>query len=397
MVIQTLMYKYRIYPTRKQVVRMNATLKICTTIYNDILRLCIDHNTKTGNLLGSYKCNKLIRGKYSVPSQVAQDISSRVNKAFSNYYKRCRDRHCKSKGYIRYKSKSKSFTYPQSIRNSNFQILTKTRLQLTKIGSVPIVLHRFPKGKIKTLTIKENKVGQWFATFCCERDINVKPNPSPHQTGIDMGVESFAVLSDGTRISNQEFYFNGNIAIQKLKKRLRKKTKSSKNYAKAKLKVTKAYLHIANKRKNFSHDISRGVVRRFSFISMEELDIKNMCSTKYKTELIKDMAWGYFYNNMKYKAVICGSYFIGINPARTSMTCSDCGYCLKKKLPLSEREFKCPKCGLVLDRDHNAAINIKKVGLGKAELNACGNASSIPKFNRVSCIDESGTISNQPE
>lgn len=160
-----LMYRYRIYPSRTQKARIINSLKTCKAIYNELLDISKKSYKDTGKTLRKFDYNKQLTGKYpNIHSQVKQNVSDRVHKAFSNFFRRVKDKSCKEKGFPRFKSRVNSITFPQS----GFKILSDKRLKLSKVGNVPIVLHRVPKGKIKTLTIKQNKAGQWFAIFACE-------------------------------------------------------------------------------------------------------------------------------------------------------------------------------------------------------------------------------------
>ena len=180
MVVQ-LMYKYRLYPSDKQNIRIIKSLKTYKTIYNELLALSIDCYQFGKVSLSGFDFNKYLTGKYpEVHSQSKQNVSDRVHKAFANFFRRVKDKSCKQKGFPRFKSRVNSITFPQS----GFELLSNKRIRLSKIGSIPIILHRVPKGKIKTLTIKRNKVNQWFAIFACEMPDVKFVHPSTEKVGI---------------------------------------------------------------------------------------------------------------------------------------------------------------------------------------------------------------------
>src|SRR3990167_8395911 len=194
-----LAYKFRVYPSRKQKIRLFSSFITCKQIYNEILSLNKDAY-KFGNVtLNKFDFNKYLAGKFEqVHSQTKQNVSDRVHKAFANFFRRVKDKSCKEKGFPRFKSRVQSITFPQS----GFKLLSDRRLKLSKIGSIPIILHRIPKGKIKTLTIKQNKIGQWFAVFACELPSVAVVHPSSEKVGIDVGLESFVTISNGESIAN---------------------------------------------------------------------------------------------------------------------------------------------------------------------------------------------------
>jgi putative transposase len=165
-----LTYKFRIYPRRKQIKRINNNLDICKEVYNNLLNLNINNYKNTKKSLKKYDFNNYLSGKHKeVYSQVLQNVSDRVSKAFQNFYRRIKEKKCKKKGFPRYKSTIKSITYPQS------GLKLSKKLYCSKVGNIPIKLHRKLKGKVKTLTIKQNRANQYFACFSVEiKDKKIK-------------------------------------------------------------------------------------------------------------------------------------------------------------------------------------------------------------------------------
>ena len=347
-----LMYEYRLYPSRKQKERLINSLKTCKAIYNELLESSVNTYKETKKTLRKFDYNKLIKGKYPVHSQVAQNVSDRVHKAFANFFRRVKDKSCKQKGFPRFKSRVNSITFPQS----GFKILSDKRLHLSKIGNIPIILHRIPKGKIKTLTIKQNKVGQWFAIFSCEVPDKVVVHTSTEKIGIDVGLENFATLSNGEVIANPRHLVQSEHRLKLLQKRLSRKVKGSANRRKAKFKLAKQHLKIANQRSDFLHKLSRTLTQRFAIINVEKLNITSMLKSHWLAKSIGDASWNTFIKNLEYKAVTSGSKLEKVNARNTSKTCSKCGTIIK--MPLAKRKFSCPKCGFVCHRDLNASLNI---------------------------------------
>jgi putative transposase len=345
------MFKYRIYPSRKQKTRLIDSFKTCKTIYNELLNLSINNYKKTSKGLFKYDFNKYLTNKYSdIHSQVKQNISDRINKSFSNFFRRVKSKE-KKKGFPRFKSSIKSITYPQS----GFKFINEKRLSISKIGNLPIVLDRIPKGKVKTMTIKRNNSDQWFAIFSCEIEISKIVHSSKESVGIDVGIENFAVLSNGKVISNPRFLIKSENKLKKLHRKLSKKKKTSRNSFKTKLRLSKQYIKVTNQRTDFLHKSSTMIAKKYNAIAVENLRIKNMVKNHHLAKHIHDASWNSFIQMLSYKAVDCGGQLIKVDPRNTSKTCSNCGN--MQEMPLSERTFKCLKCGFVCDRDLNASIN----------------------------------------
>ncbi len=383
------MYKYRIYPSRKQKVRLINSLKTCKKIYNELLALNID-SWKYGKVsLSGFDCNKYLTGKYSnIHSQSKQNVSDRVHKAFQNFFRRVKDKSCKKKGFPRFKSMINSVTFPQS----GFKILSDKRIRLSKIGNIPMVLHRVPKGKIKTLTIKVNKASQWFAVFSCEVETEKIKHTSKEKVGIDVGLENFATLSNGEVVDNPRFLIKSEKRLKLLQRRLSRKKKGSKNRGKARFKVAKQHIKVANQRTDFLHKLSRSLAFKYSVIAVEDLNIKSMLKNHWLAKSIRDASWNQFIQMLSYKEVKFGGQLLKNPRTRgSSHRCSKCGEWVD--MPLSKRIFKC-SCGCVLHRDLNASLNHLNdtVGTDCSKPNARGDSTSTTEQSVASGIVESGTI-----
>ncbi len=241
---------------------------------------------------------------------------------------------------------------------------------------MPIILHIVPKGKLKTFTIKRTALG-WFAIFSCQdvpiENIKVKDN----HIGIDVGIESFVTLSDGTKIENPKLLRKSEKKLAKFQRRLSRKKKGSANRRKARFKVARLHQRIFHQRQDFLHKTSFNIIKQFKVISVEKLQIKNMIKNHYLAKSIADASWGCFVQMLSYKVEKTGGQLVRVNPKNTSRTCSKCGNI--QDMPLSQREFKCLKCGFVCHRDLNSAILVDRAGLvqiSSSEENACGEIVS---------------------
>ena len=298
-----------------------------------------------------------------VYSQTRQNVAIRVDLAFKAFFRRCKSG--EKPGYPRFKGELRydSITYPQA--NNSFRLTeNNTRIRLSKIGNVKIVYHQKLQGTIKTCTIKRSSADKWYVTIVCDGVRDTKCKKVRTQVGIDVGLTTFATLSDGLKIPNPKFFMQGERAVAKSQR------KSSQYWKKTRAKTiarhTLAVIHekIANRRIAFIHNQSRFIVDNYATIVVENLGIKNMLiNSLYPTirKGIYDVAWRTFLTQLAYKAANAGRQFIAVNPAYTTQDCSKCGN--RQVMKLSDRTYCCPVCGLTIDRDLNAARNILAVGL----------------------------------
>jgi putative transposase len=341
---------------------LEQTLEICRWVYNDTLALRKTAWEQEQHSISLYETNKILtQWKKERPdlnrvySQVLQNVQVRVDLAFKSYFRRVKAG--ENPGYPGFKGKGRydSFTYPQS----GFK-LDGDRLHLSKIGDVRIVLHRPIEGRIKTLTVQRSSTGKWYACFSVEYE----PSPLPQKEttfGVYFGLESFATLSTGEKIENPRFFRTDEKALAKAQRRLSKAEKGTPERKKARKIVAHVHERIANRRLDFAHQTSRQLVDRFGIIVFEDLNITNMQKNPHLAKSIADVAWNQFITVTKSKAEEAGSRVILVNPRNTSEMCSRCGMIVAKTL--SDRVHSCPHCGLMMDRDQNAAINIMRLGL----------------------------------
>ena len=382
-------FRYRIYPSKKQINRLNKTISDCCFIYNKLLESKINAYKTDKINLSQFDLNKLTKD-FDVPihSQVKQNISKRINDAFSHFFRRVKEKKGKV-GFPRFKNfnRYKSITFPQS----GFKFKSNKKLFVSQIGNIPVVLHRVPKGKMKTFTIKKTALG-WFAIFSCS-DVPVeKVEVEDDHIGIDVGIESFATLSNGTKIENPKLLRKSEKKLAKFQRRLSRKKKGSKNRRKTRFKVARLHQRIFNQRQDFLHQISFKIIKQFKVISVEKLVIKNMVKNHYLAKSINDASWGCFVQMLSYKAESAGGQLVRVNPKNTSRTCSRCGNI--QDMPLANREFKCLKCGFVCHRDLNASLNIDRAGqvqISSSEDNACGDTVR-PSLLEMARVVEAGTI-----
>jgi putative transposase len=362
-------YKYRIYPNREQKSILDKWLETCRVLYNDCLterRDAWDISHKSINYYDQANQLKEIKTfdneLREVHSQVLQDVLRRVDKAFKNFFRRIKRR--EKPGYPRYRSKTRydSFTYPQS----GFEISKDSKkLILSKVGTINIKKHRdIPKNaEIKTCTIKRD-LDHWYACFTIEIEVeNLRNRKITNPIGIDLGISHLITLSNGDTEDNPRYLVKSERKLTRKQRKLSKAKKGSNNRSKRKFEVAKTYRKVREQRNDFLHKISRSLVDTYDLIVFENLKVKNMLKNHHLAKSISDVSWSKLTNFVSYKAEEAGRRVEFVNPKNTSQECSNCGGIVKKSL--AQRVHRCPFCGLVMDRDENAAINILKKGLEK--------------------------------
>jgi len=359
-------FKYRVYPSKKQVAILTKTLDECRWLYNHFLEQRKNAWEKDQQSISCFdQCNTLKTLKEerpslkSVHSQVLQNVAIRIDFAFKNFFRRVKGG--EKPGYPRFRSEFRydSFTYPQV----GFEIIEdKQAVRLSKIGDVKIKYHRPIEGTIKTCAIKRTRTEKWFISFSCIVETPEVVCPVKNAVGIDVGLKSFAVLSNGEKVENPKFFKQEEKNLAKAQRKfsaIEKGMPERRKYGKV---VCRIHERISNKRYNFSHQLSRALVNRFDLIAIEDLSINDMKKDNFRcvNKSIGDAAWNMLFDQLSYKAEYAGTQVVKINPAHTSQTCSRCGN--RQKLKLSERIFICHCCSLSIDRDFNASLNILALG-----------------------------------
>lgn len=293
-------------------------------------------------------------------SQVAQEVLFRVERAFAAFFRRVKNG--ETPGYPRFKGRGryKSITFTQfgEGKGASFQ---DGKMRLSKIGPVKIRLHREIPGTIKTVTVKRDATGKWWAIFTAEIEIARPQAHTGPAVGLDAGLEKFAALSDGSIIENPRHLRKTEKRLKHAQRNFSRKKKGSRNREKARRKLAKLHVKVFSQRRDFLHKQSRRLVETYSLIAVEKLNIKGVVKNHRLAKSISDAGWGEFVAMLEYKAAEAGTKLVKVNPSGTSQECSRCGMDVPKEL--SERTHCCPHCGLTLDRDVNAARNILKKAL----------------------------------
>jgi len=360
-------YKYRIYPTVQQQKVIEQTFAACRLVYNLGLEIKkYAWQTQRKNISSIDLCYQLVDIKKDyiwlseVDSQSLQASVKRLDKAFENFYR--------GNGFPKYKSKrnKQSFQCPNNTRKIDWENST---LSIPKIKDLPIVLSRNFEGQIKTVTISRTPSDKYFASILVMTDeiLPSKPAVSSDKTiGIDLGIKSFVVSSDGQVFEANRKLKNNLQRLKVLSKRISRKKKGSNNRKKAVKCLAILHERITNQRTDYIHKTTSSLVKgdNQTFV-IEDLNVAGMLKNRKLSQAISDVSFGEFSRQMQYKCEWYGKNLIKIGTFEpSSKTCSDCGT-INETLTLADRKWVCANCGSIHDRDFNAAKNIRQMGLNK--------------------------------
>jgi putative transposase len=359
-------FKYKLKPTPEQEQEIERVLMLCRSLYNAALEQRKTAYERCGISLSRYGQEaelKDIRAEMpeyaDIHSHVLQDVLARLDKAFQAFFRRIREGH--TPGYPRFHGRIRynSFTYKEC---GNGARLDNGFLVLSKIGRIALRWSRPLEGTPKTVTISREADG-YYVCFSCA-DVPAYPLlPTGHETGIDLGLESFAMLSNGERIFNPRCYRKAERRLKTAQRRVSRRKKGSKRRRKAVTLLAKAHLKVKRQRADFHHKEALKLVRANDTIYHEDLQTANMLKNHYLAKSISDAGWSQFLRILAAKAAYAGRRVVAVPPAYTSQRCSGpgCGAMVLKGLSI--RWHSCPACGTSLHRDHNAARNIEGAGL----------------------------------
>ena len=375
-----LAYHFRLYPRRKEQEKLDVALETCRQTYNYLLAGLDEKFTK--NELQNY----LLDLKVCYPR--LNDVHSKVlqmenQKLFSNLASLSALKKRGHKvGRLRFKGENwfKTFTYNQSGFTLVHVKNKKGILSLSKIGDIPVKLHRKVEGTIKSITVKKS-LGRWYCSIITDAKPQITCGSG--EVGLDVGIENYIFDSNGVSYSNPKHFDTYHEELKLAQQSLSRKVKGSNSRKKARLKVAKIHEKIANTRDDFIHKLSTKLIRENKFIAIEKLNIKMIIENSYNARNVADASWGKLSRYLHYKAESAGSVVQDVDPAYTTRDCSFCKH-RNNKLELSQRKFHCAKCNLELPRDYNAALNILACGKELAAMEIVSNAERL-----VQCDDTS--------
>jgi len=360
-------YKFRLYPDDKQKQFFEQNFGNVRFIYNKMLSDKVEYYKKNKEML------------YNTPAQYKKEFEFLklsdslslsnaqldLERAYKNFFRN------PSFGFPKFKSKHKSKnSYKTNNQNGSIHIDDKY-IKLPKIGFVEIRMERqLPKGStIKNATISKTKSNKYFVAIQFEYEKEVEQVQPESYLGLDFAMSDFYVDSEGVKGNYPKFFRKSQDKLAKEQRELSRMVKGSNNYNKQKIKVAKVYEKIANQRKDFLHKTSRKIANSYDVVCVEDLNMKAMSQTFKFGKSVHDNGWGMFVQMLKYKLEESGKYLITADKFFPST--KQCSACLNKKdeMLLSERTYKCSSCELEIDRDLNAALNLKQYAIESLQVN----------------------------
>ena len=353
-------YKFRIYPNKEQKELLAKTFGSVRFLYNKMLEDKINYYNKEKKSLNNSAAQ--YKSEYpwlkDVDSQALNQAHRDLMRAYKNFF-------TKQNKFPKFKSKKNTKNSYRSCVVKNNTRIENNKLRLPKIGLVKIKMERnLPENsEIKNVTVSQNATGKYFVSVNFEYEAKIEQVSKPKEfLGLDFSMSNFYVSSDGELGNYPKFFRNTQAKLAIEQRRLSKMKRGSNNYYKQKQKIAKIHETIANQRKDFQHKRSREITNFYDVVCVENLNMKAMSQALNFGKSVNDNSWGSFVNMIEYKLMESGKQLIKADKwFASSKTCSNCGH-KKGKLSLAERQFVCESCGLDIDRDINAAYNLKHYG-----------------------------------
>jgi len=374
-----LTYKYRLYLNKEQAVILQKNFNFCNFLYNSALQERITFYKKYGkgrtyNEQSAFlpEIKKMFAEQTSsIYSQSFQQVLKRVDTAYQNFFRRVKEKADKV-GFPRFKSQDRfrSVVFPQTELKGQggIKLLENGKLKIFGLpGEVKVKTHRPFQGRCKLVTIIK-KADKFYIALSCD-EVPLEPLAKTGKSiGIDLGIISFITTDDGTSFHHPKPYKTAKEKLAYLNRKFAAKQRGSNNRKRAKQSLARAYEKVTNVREDFLHKVSKKLIVENDIIIIEKLNIKSMLEAKgfeVNKANIQDAAWGSFAAKATYKAERADKMLIEVPPKNTSRTCSGCGN-IDTEQTLEDREYNCKACGFAIDRDQNAAINIKRLGMSLA-------------------------------
>jgi putative transposase len=358
-------FKYKLKPTPEQERLLERTLTLCRHVYNAAVGERREAWRMRGVSVTYYQQKaelpdiKAEMPEYGeVNAQVLQDVVQRVDRAFQAFFRRSREG--QTSGYPRFHGRDRynSFTYPQVGEHGGAR-LDNGFLVLSKLGRIAVRWSRSLESTPKTVTLSREADG-WYMCFSCADVLTQPLEPTGQETGIDLGIESFATLANGEHVLTPACYRKAERRLKRLQRCVSRRKKGSHRRRKAVRLLARAHQTVRRQRQDFHHKTALALVRDNDAIYYEDLQTANMVRNHRLAKSIADAGWSQFLTSLSFKAACAGRSAVAVPPAFTSQTCSGCGVLVTKGL--SVRWHSCPECGTSLHRDHNAALNILRLG-----------------------------------
>ena len=367
-------FEIRLYPDEEQKLKLNQTFGACRFVYNNILGLrqsyfnVYEFKDKDLDIMDMLKAfNPWLN---EIGSQALCQSLNDLNKAYKNWFNSLSKITKQKSKAPKFKKKSDKQSYRDCMMKKNiFELLDIQNRKITvpKIGKIiyrcGYDFSKYGITKVCNITLKKSKTNKYFCSICCECEEPEKLPSNNFKIGFDLGIKDFLIDSDGIVIDNPKYFRTSQNKLTKEQRKLSKCIKGSNNYNKQKLKVALVHEKIKNQRKDFQHKISRQLVNENQVIVSEDLKPSNMVKNHKLAKSIQDASFSSFCNMVDYKVKWYGRTYIKISSFYpSSKLCHCCGY-KNTTLTLNDREWECPHCHTLLDRDKNAALNILDEGI----------------------------------
>ena len=363
-------FKFRLYPNKKQEEQLAKTFGCTRFVYNYYLAKRIElykleqksmnYNACSADLTNLKKEKEWLK---EIDKFALQNSLKDLDKAYQNFFREVKKGN-KEQGFPKFKSKhNNKHSYRTTFTNNNIEI-KNNKIKLPKLGLVKFAKSREIQGRILNCTITKTCSGKYFISICCTNVEIEKYNNNDNIIGIDLGIKDFAICSNGEIIANPKYLSKLEKKLKREQRKLSKKKKGSKNRNKQRIKLNIVHEKIVNQRNDFLHKTSTRLIKENQIICLEDLNVKGMVKNHKLAKAINDVSWNEFVRQNNYKALWhdriiqkVDSYF------PSSQLCNVCGYKNTEVKDLSIREWICPKCNTVHNRDENAAKNIKSEGM----------------------------------
>ena len=364
-------YKYRLYPNNIQKEQIGKTFGCCRFVYNQMLAKRIDdykqENKSMSKIDMNNYCNRVMKKEFKWLKEVDKwaltNSIYNLDEAYKNFFRRIKQG--QGIGFPKFKSKKNNRnSYKTNFSNGNIKVdFTNNKIQLPKLKWIKAKVHREFVGIIKSATISQTPSGKYFVSILVDTENTQLPKLNT-KVGIDLGLKDFATTSDGEVFENPKWLRKQEKKLKKVQRNLSRKKKGSKNREKARIKVTKIHEKITNQRKDYLHKISSYITNENQVIVIEDLKVSNMMNNHKLAKAISEVSWFEFRTMLEYKCEWKGRELI-IAPTNyaSSQLCSNCGNKSPQTKDLSCRTYVCEKCGMILDRDINASINLLKLAM----------------------------------
>ena len=369
-------FKFRIYPDREQAAKLDKQFGCARFVYNHYRAAREGYYQDTGTGLTYNDCATDLSERLKIDhpwlkdadSQAIQQALMDLDKAYKNFFEGRAD-------YPKFKKKhgKQSIRYPQRFKIEGGYVY------LPKIGWMKASLHRKIEGLMKNATVSKIKTGKFFVAIQCEVEY-AQPEQKQAKVGIDLGLTTFATFSTGEKVEKPKHFYASERRLKIRQRRLACKVKGSRSRNKARFVVAAIHERVANQRRDFHHKLSRAIVDNFGGIAFESLNVNGMLKNHNLAKSIADAGWNQFVTFVEYKAAWAGGEVLRVDRFfPSSQFCSDCG-AKHKSLTLTIRQWVCTECGVIHDRDENAAINILNESTrGARESYAVGDMSQLVK------------------